>query len=74
MDAKVFGQGLADQLKQSVDCWHTQGFAPIRQAWLALAMGVGKAIAVRLSDAKVLHGHFEGLDFDGGLYFAHRAA
>tara|TARA_R110000824_G_scaffold155226_6_gene327736 strand:- start:26783 stop:27544 length:762 start_codon:yes stop_codon:yes gene_type:complete len=43
-----------------------QGFAAIRQAWLARAAGLGGPITVRLSD-QTFTGTFEGLAADGAL-------
>jgi len=47
--------------------WMTQGFAPIRQAWLDHAQGVGEAVTVRLADHSELQGRFSGLDAGGAL-------
>jgi BirA family biotin operon repressor/biotin-[acetyl-CoA-carboxylase] ligase len=46
--------------------WAGQGFAPIRNRWLAQAAGLGDRIIVRLGDDP-LEGVFEGLDPDGAL-------
>ncbi|KAB7648403.1 biotin--[acetyl-CoA-carboxylase] ligase [Polymorphobacter fuscus] len=46
--------------------WATQGFAPIRERWLAHAGGVGDRIAARLG-AETIEGRFEGLAADGAL-------
>lgn len=46
--------------------WRAQGFAPIRDAWLARAAGVGGDITVRLPNEE-LSGVFEGLDETGAL-------
>jgi BirA family transcriptional regulator, biotin operon repressor / biotin---[acetyl-CoA-carboxylase] ligase len=46
--------------------WREGGFAPIRQAWLARAMGLGEPIQVRLERA-TLEGKFLDLDEDGAL-------
>jgi BirA family biotin operon repressor/biotin-[acetyl-CoA-carboxylase] ligase len=52
------------------DCWariwRAQGFAPIREAWLARAAGLGEEIRVRLERA-TLFGRFLDLDDDGAL-------
>lgn len=47
--------------------WLTEGFAPIRQAWLDRAVGVGEAVTVRLADSQELNGRFAGLDQGGAL-------
>lgn len=46
--------------------WREGGFAPIRKAWLARAMGLGEAIQVRL-ERDTLAGRFLDLDDDGAL-------
>jgi len=49
-----------------VGIWREQGFAPIREAWLARAAGLGSDIRVRLERA-TLSGRFRDLDEDGCL-------
>lgn len=49
-----------------VERWRREGFAPIRQAWLARAAGVGEPISVRLAH-ETIDGIFHGLDSDGVL-------
>jgi len=46
--------------------WREEGFAPIREAWLARAAGLGEEIRVRLEQA-MLYGRFLDLDNDGAL-------
>jgi BirA family biotin operon repressor/biotin-[acetyl-CoA-carboxylase] ligase len=46
--------------------WREAGFAPIREAWLAAASGLGERINVRL-DRMTLSGRFRDLDDDGSL-------
>lgn len=46
--------------------WAQQGFAPIRDRWMAHAAGVGDRIAARLGTETLL-GRFEGLQDDGAL-------
>ncbi|MEO5373072.1 MAG: biotin--[acetyl-CoA-carboxylase] ligase [Alphaproteobacteria bacterium] len=46
--------------------WNEQGFAPVREAWLARAAGLGKPVTVRLDGGTVV-GTFAGLDLDGAL-------
>ncbi len=48
------------------EVWRAQGFAPIREAWLARAAGLGETIRARLLDGEVV-GVFEDLDPDGAL-------
>lgn len=46
--------------------WRRDGFAPIREAWLHRARGVGEPIVVRL-EGETLTGLFAGLDAEGAL-------
>jgi BirA family biotin operon repressor/biotin-[acetyl-CoA-carboxylase] ligase len=46
--------------------WETSGFAPIRDAWLARAAGLGQRIRARLPDEEAT-GVFEGIDETGAL-------
>jgi BirA family transcriptional regulator, biotin operon repressor / biotin---[acetyl-CoA-carboxylase] ligase len=46
--------------------WREEGFAPIREAWLARAAGLGEEIQVRL-ERTTLFGRFLDLDEDGSL-------
>jgi BirA family biotin operon repressor/biotin-[acetyl-CoA-carboxylase] ligase len=58
---------VASHLGHWHDRWRADGFAPIREAWLAGAGGVGGPISVRLSEDETLEGVFFGLDAGGGL-------
>lgn len=44
----------------------SQGFAPIREQWLAHAAKLGEVIRARTTQAE-LHGTFQGIDGDGNL-------
>lgn len=46
--------------------WLSEGFAPLRQAWLARAAGLGEGMRVRLSDGES-EGRFAGIDEEGAL-------
>jgi BirA family transcriptional regulator, biotin operon repressor / biotin---[acetyl-CoA-carboxylase] ligase len=46
--------------------WEAKGFAPIREAWLAGAAGIGGPCIARL-DKETVAGVAEGLDMDGVL-------
>ena len=48
------------------DRWLDDGFAPVRQAWLQHARGLGEEIRVHLP-AETLEGRFKELDADGTL-------
>jgi BirA family transcriptional regulator, biotin operon repressor / biotin---[acetyl-CoA-carboxylase] ligase len=47
-------------------CWREEGFAPVREAWLARASGIGEDIRVRL-ERVTLTGRFVDLDETGAL-------
>jgi BirA family biotin operon repressor/biotin-[acetyl-CoA-carboxylase] ligase len=46
--------------------WRREGFAPVREAWLSRAIGIGEAIRVRL-ERTTLAGRFLDLDETGAL-------
>jgi BirA family biotin operon repressor/biotin-[acetyl-CoA-carboxylase] ligase len=50
----------------AVQSWRCRGFAPVRQAWLDRARGLGEPCVVRL-EAETLTGTFTGLDDEGAL-------
>jgi len=64
---------LAARLLQNLAHWHdlrlTQGFAPIREAWLLHAPAMGAAISLKRDDA-LIEGNFAGLSPEGGLLLA----
>lgn len=69
------GKGITPELflSQFIDAferwkrrWREEGFAAVRQAWLAVAHGQGMAITVRL-DGSTFSGVFVDLDVDGAL-------
>ena len=49
-----------------INRWQEQGVEPVRKAWLARAIGLGKRVEVRLGD-QVRAGTFEGLTETGAL-------
>jgi BirA family biotin operon repressor/biotin-[acetyl-CoA-carboxylase] ligase len=57
---------LAAGFAQWYEVWRMEGFAPIRDAWLARAAGLGQRIRARLPDRERM-GVFEGIDADGAL-------
>ncbi|MDE2184837.1 MAG: biotin--[acetyl-CoA-carboxylase] ligase [Alphaproteobacteria bacterium] len=57
---------LAAALAKWYETWRTEGFAPIREAWLARAWGLGRRIRVRLAREE-LSGLFQGIDETGAL-------
>jgi BirA family biotin operon repressor/biotin-[acetyl-CoA-carboxylase] ligase len=46
--------------------WRSEGFVPVRNAWLGRARGLGEAALVRL-EAETLSGVFAGLDEEGAM-------
>jgi len=65
---------LAACMQTRLEQWrHGEGFAPIREAWLARAAGLGEPIKVRLPERE-LSGRFEGLDEAGRLLLQHAGA
>lgn len=58
--------GFAGRFLAWYETWRVAGFAPLRQAWLGRAAGLGAAIQVRL-ESGMLDGVFGGLDEDGAL-------
>jgi BirA family transcriptional regulator, biotin operon repressor / biotin---[acetyl-CoA-carboxylase] ligase len=57
---------LAQGFARWYEVWLDEGFAPIRDAWLARAAGLGQRIRARLPDRECM-GVFEGIDADGAL-------
>jgi BirA family biotin operon repressor/biotin-[acetyl-CoA-carboxylase] ligase len=57
---------LAVAFAKWYELWRADGFAPIRDAWLARAAGLGKRIRARLQNEETM-GVFEGIDTNGAL-------
>lgn len=57
---------LARRLDHWLKIWRQAGFAPVREAWLARAAGLGEAITARTASEEV-HGRFAGLSPEGAL-------
>lgn len=57
---------LADAWAGWFEAWITEGFSPIREAWLARARGLGETLTARIGSAEI-KGIFEGLDPSGAL-------
>lgn len=49
-----------------IGVWERDGFAPIREAWISRAAGIGERITVRLT-SETIEGTFAGLKADGAL-------
>jgi BirA family biotin operon repressor/biotin-[acetyl-CoA-carboxylase] ligase len=63
---------LATSWSEWYRLWETGGFAPVRDAWLARAAGLGQRIRARLPDEEVI-GVFEGIDESGALVLREEA-
>ncbi|WP_420432599.1 biotin--[acetyl-CoA-carboxylase] ligase [Hyphobacterium sp.] len=59
-------ESLVTRFEHWRSVWATEGFGPIREAWLARAHGIGQRCVVRLSD-ETLEGIFTDLAEDGSL-------
>jgi BirA family biotin operon repressor/biotin-[acetyl-CoA-carboxylase] ligase len=57
---------LAETFDVTLGLWLSQGFSPIREAWLARAHGLGEPCTARLK-RETVSGVAEGLDADGAL-------
>lgn len=57
---------LAASFAKWYELWRADGFAPIRDAWLARAAGLGTRIRARLQNEETM-GVFEGIDANGAL-------
>jgi BirA family biotin operon repressor/biotin-[acetyl-CoA-carboxylase] ligase len=57
---------LSAAFDSALQLWLAEGFAPIRQAWLARAIGMGGPCTARL-ERDTVTGIAEGLDADGAL-------
>jgi len=63
---EAFLEALAPRLLHWYRRWTREGFAPVRERWLELAVGLGEPIEVRLPQ-EVLRGRFESIDASGAL-------
>jgi BirA family transcriptional regulator, biotin operon repressor / biotin---[acetyl-CoA-carboxylase] ligase len=59
-------QRYLTQLAHWLARWEAEGFGPVRDTWLARAIGLGQSIEVRLP-SETVPGVFAGLDRDGVL-------
>jgi BirA family biotin operon repressor/biotin-[acetyl-CoA-carboxylase] ligase len=69
VDARRLLVALTASLRQALDRWTADGFAPLRPAWLARAAGLGAAARVRLGD-EVVQGRLVDVDATGALRLA----
>lgn len=63
---EMFLDTLAPAYARWEDCFTTQGFGPLRSAWLAHAARLGEAIIAR-TGLETRHGVFETIDATGAL-------
>lgn len=66
LDVPMVIESYVRNLERWLRLWETEGFAPVRDAWLARALGLGETIEARLA-ATTLSGRFSGLDESGAL-------
>jgi BirA family transcriptional regulator, biotin operon repressor / biotin---[acetyl-CoA-carboxylase] ligase len=57
---------LAAAFAKWYEAWRIGGFAPVREAWLARASGLGSRIRARLANEEII-GVFQGIDDSGAL-------
>jgi BirA family biotin operon repressor/biotin-[acetyl-CoA-carboxylase] ligase len=57
---------LAASFAKWYEVWRAEGFATVRDAWLARAAGLGTRIRARLTNGETM-GVFEGIDANGAL-------
>jgi len=60
-----FARSLADEWREALALWHEQGWAALREDWLARAHPRGTLLSVHDRDAGLIIGAFAGLDRDG---------
>jgi len=65
--AAVLLEALADRFDHWLVRWRLEGFAPVREAWLASAHPIGTGLKVSTVNEKALSGQFLGLEADGAL-------
>ena len=65
-DAQTALSVLAMTWERHFNLWQSEGFEPIRQAWLSVAAGLEEKIEVRLAQ-ETLSGIFESVMHDGAL-------
>jgi BirA family transcriptional regulator, biotin operon repressor / biotin---[acetyl-CoA-carboxylase] ligase len=72
VSAEELLRSIVAAFQAEVARWLSEGFAPIREAWLARAYGLGEAVGVRLP-RESFSGRFVDLDRDGVLLVETRA-
>lgn len=69
VDAAAVLESFARHFLAWTDRWLEEGFAPVRQAWLARAWRLGERLALGAGGEGAV-GRFDGLDADGALLLA----
>ena len=67
MTATTLLEALADRFDHWLARWRQDGFAPVRDAWLAAAHPIGTRLIVNPANDVMLSGQFLGLGTDGAL-------
>jgi BirA family biotin operon repressor/biotin-[acetyl-CoA-carboxylase] ligase len=67
IDAAMAMDALAASFDRWLARWRTEGFAPVRAAWLAAAHPTGTQLAVHGGTESRIEGTFEGVAQDGAL-------
>jgi BirA family biotin operon repressor/biotin-[acetyl-CoA-carboxylase] ligase len=63
---REFLTALAGPLRRRLDLWGTGGFAPLRPAWLARAVGIGDSAELKLG-AEAIRGRLVDVDDEGAV-------
>jgi BirA family biotin operon repressor/biotin-[acetyl-CoA-carboxylase] ligase len=66
-DAAIATDALANRFDHWLARWRSEGFAPVRTAWLVAAHAPGTRLSVHNSAQSRLEGRFEGVAEDGAL-------
>lgn len=65
--ADAAAQAFCDRLAARLGDWEADGFAPVRAAWLARAVGLGRPLVARLPGGTAHEGLFRDIDEQGAL-------
>ena len=66
VDSDILLTRLCHRLNDWYAVWQQSGFAPVREAWLTRAAGIGQKIEARMANASE-KGIFAGIDSEGAL-------
>jgi BirA family biotin operon repressor/biotin-[acetyl-CoA-carboxylase] ligase len=70
----ILARAIASELLSSLAAFEAQGLDAVRAEWSRLDAHAGQKLRVRLADGRVLTGVARGLEADGALRLATRAA